>query len=100
MPSHLRLHFIGNLQRNKAKKAVAIYDYIQTVDSIGLAEKINSSARDIQKTQKVFLQINIADKKDKKGFLTSEIISASEKIKQHKNIVIKGIMILPPNNKR
>ena len=99
MPSHLRLHFIGNLQRNKAKKAVAIYDYIQTVDSIGLAEKINSSARDIQKTQKVFLQINIADKKDKKGFLTSEIISASEKIKQHKNIVIKGIMILPPITK-
>ena len=63
--NYLDQHVVG---QNKAKKAVSLYDYIQTVDSIRLAEKINSSAKNIQKQQNVFLQINIADQKEKKGF--------------------------------
>ena len=80
LPQKLKLHFIGHLQTNKAKKAVSIFDYIQTVDSIKLAQKINSSAKKINKKQKIFLQINIANQTEKPGFLTSKIISSAQEI--------------------
>lgn len=96
MPQKLKLHFIGSLQTNKAKKAVSIFDYIQTVDSIKLAEKINSSANKINKKQKIFLQINIANQKEKSGFLTSKIINSAQEIEKYSNILIKGVMIIPP----
>ena len=47
----MRLHLIGHLQKNKVRKAVKIYDYIQTVDSINLAKKINKIAREEKKIQ-------------------------------------------------
>ncbi len=64
-----------------------------------MAEKINSSAKNLQKEQNIFLQINIADQKEKKGFLTTEIINAAKKITQYRNILIKGVMIIPPITK-
>ena len=56
------LHLIGHLQKNKARKAVKIYNYIQTIDSISLAKKINRIAEEENKVQKIFLQINIGNK--------------------------------------
>ena len=95
-PPNIKIHFIGHLQKNKAKKAVQIYDYIQTVDSLSLAEKINRIAEEENKNQKVFLQINIGNKKNKYGFLTGEIEKAAITIQAYQNTTIKGIMIIPP----
>ena len=95
-PLNAKLHFIGHLQKNKAKKAVQLYDYIQTVDSISLAKRINKISKEQDKIQKVFLQINIGNKKNKHGFLTEEIEEAASTINSFYNIKIKGIMIIPP----
>ena len=99
LPPKTKLHLIGNLQKNKVRKAVKIYDYIQTVDSASLAKKIDKISLEYKKVQKILLQINIGNKDDRKGFLTSEIQAAAEKINLYKNICIKGIMIIPPLEK-
>ena len=64
------IHLIGHLQKNKIRKAVKIYDYIQTVDSLALAKKINKIAQEENKVQKIFLQINIGNLENRHGFLT------------------------------
>lgn len=90
------LHLIGHLQKNKVRKAVRLYDYIQTVDSLSLAKKINKIAKEEKKKQKIFLQINIGDLENRYGFLTKEIETAASIIKLYKNISIEGVMIIPP----
>jgi len=97
------LHLIGHLQKNKVRKAVKIYDYIQTVDSLNLAKKINKIAKEENKIQKIFLQINIGNVENRHGFLTKEIEIAANAINLYKNISIEGVMIIPPltdNNKK
>ncbi|MAV65353.1 MAG: YggS family pyridoxal phosphate-dependent enzyme [Candidatus Marinimicrobia bacterium] len=95
-PSKMKVHLIGHLQKNKVRKAVRIFDYIQTVDSLSLAKKINKIAKEENKVQKVFLQVNIGNLKNRYGFLTKEIEIAANIIKLYKNIDIEGIMIIPP----
>ena len=90
------LHLIGHLQKNKVRKAIKIYDYIQTVDSLNLAKKINKIAKEENKVQKIFLQINIGNVENKYGFLTKEIEIAANTINLYKNISIEGVMIIPP----
>ena len=90
------LHLIGHLQKNKVRKAIKIYDYIQTVDSLNLAKKINKTAKEENKVQKIFLQINIGNVENRHGFLTKEIEIAANTINLYKNISIEGVMIIPP----
>jgi len=95
-PKKMKTHLIGHLQKNKVRKAIKLYDYIQTVDTLSLAKRINKIAEEENKTQKIFLQINIGNINNRVGFLTKEIESASRVIKEHKNISIVGVMIIPP----
>jgi len=90
------LHLIGHLQKNKVGKAVKMYDYIQTVDSIELAKKIQEKAKEINKIQKIFVQINIGNIKGRYGFDKKEIYEAAKTISMFKNVSIKGVMIIPP----
>lgn len=90
------MHLIGHLQKNKVGKAVKMYDYIQTVDSIELAKKIQKKAKEINKIQKIFVQINIGNIKGRYGFDKKEIYEAAKTISMFKNVSIKGVMIIPP----
>ena len=90
------LHLIGHLQKNKVVKAVKMYDYIQTVDSIELAKKIQKKAKEINKIQKIFVQINIGNIKGRYGFDKEEIYEAAKTISMFKNVSINGVMIIPP----
>jgi len=92
------LHFIGHLQKNKVRKAIKLYDYIQTVDSLSLAKKIDKMAKEENKIQKVFLQVNIGNLENRYGFLTAEIEAAANIINLYENISVEGIMIIPPLN--
>ena len=92
----MTLHFLGHLQKNKVRKAVKIYDYIQTVDSLSLAKKINKIAEEENKIQKIFLQINIGNLENRNGFLTKEIEMVTSTINLYKNISVEGVMIIPP----
>ena len=90
------LHINGHLQKNKVRKAVNLYDYIQTVDSLSLAKRINIIAQEEIKIQKIILQINIGNIDYRHGFLSKEIETAANIINLYKNISIEGIMIIPP----
>ena len=92
-------HFIGHLQSNKIKKAVELFDVIQSVDSIKLAEKINSEAEKQSKQIKIMLQINIGNEQQKHGFKKEDAEDAYKKIFALKNIIIHGIMCIGPLDK-
>ena len=92
-------HFIGHLQRNKVKKAIKIFDVIQTVDTPKLINKINNTAKELRVTQKIMLQINTGKDEKKYGFETEEIYNYIEEFKKLKNVIIIGIMTIAPKIK-
>ena len=95
----IKLHLIGHLQKNKVRKAVKLFDYIQTVDSLSLAKRVDKIAKEEEKIQKIYLQINIANLENRYGFLTTEIETAAKIINLYKNLIIEGVMIIPPITK-
>ena len=68
---HITLHLIGHLQSNKAKLAVELFDVIHSVDSEKLAAKIAQHACKINKQPELFIQVNIANEQQKKGYQAS-----------------------------
>ena len=93
----VRLHMIGNLQTNKVKFAVRIFDYIHSVDSEKLAKKIVDEQNKINKKIKVFLQVNIGDESQKSGINKNQI---SKHVSYCKEIGLDliGLMCIPPVN--
>ena len=93
-----QFHFIGHLQSNKVKKVVKYFDYIQSVDSLHIAETISKHAIEYGKVQKILLQINISEEPQKYGFGIDEVEAVFEKLLELKGIEIQGIMCMAPLN--
>ena len=92
----IKFHMIGHLQSNKVKKAVNIFDLIQSIDSINIAEKINSAAKEINKIQECLLQLKVSEEKTKFGMNTDSIDEFFIKVKNFENIKISGFMAMAP----
>tara|TARA_B100001113_G_scaffold224339_1_gene184218 strand:+ start:789 stop:1463 length:675 start_codon:yes stop_codon:yes gene_type:complete len=97
-PTQVEWHMIGHLQSNKINKAIETFDVIESIDSLGLLEKLNTSLEQKNKTIKGYLQINIGNDKDKFGFSYNNIMSHHKKFHGFQNIKIQGIMIVTPLN--
>jgi PLP dependent protein len=91
-----KIHMIGHLQTNKVKKAVEIFDMIQSVDSLRLAKEINKRAANIEKVQDILIQINIGKEEQKTGFLAKNCEKSFIEISQYPNIKVKGLMCVHP----
>jgi pyridoxal phosphate enzyme (YggS family) len=91
-----RWHLIGHLQSNKAKDAVELFDMVQTVDSIGLAEKLARTAADAGKTLDVLLQVNIGGEAQKSGIAPGEVESAARQMRAIAALRLRGLMAIPP----
>ena len=91
------IHLIGHLQSNKVRKAMECYDVIQTIDSIKLAKKISSNAKEMGKLQRIYIQVNSGKDPLKHGFSSDEIIEVIVEISQLPNLQIEGIMMIPPH---
>jgi PLP dependent protein len=89
-------HFIGHLQTKKVKKAVRIFDMIETIDSIWLAEEIDRRCEEANRTMEVLLEINIASEPQKAGVLPEDVAMLAEKVKVLKNIRLRGFMTMGP----
>ena len=89
-------HFIGHLQKNKAKYAIRIFDLIHSVDSFALAEELNRTAERSGKVQAVLLQADLSGEETKFGVPEGEIIQIAEQISGLKGILVKGLMTMPP----
>ena len=90
------LHFIGRLQRNKARFVVGRAALIHSVDSAALAEEIDRLAGAAGLRQDVLLQVNIAREETKAGFLPEELPRVMEKILALQSLSVKGLMVIPP----
>ena len=89
-------HMIGHLQRNKAKKAVRIFDMIETVDSMKLAREIDKSCQKIDKIMPILIEINSGMEEQKAGVMPGEAISLIKEMRGLKNIKIMGLMTMGP----
>jgi PLP dependent protein len=89
-------HFIGHLQKNKVKKAVEIFDMIETVDSYQLAREIDKRCSKIAKIMPVLIEINSGREKQKFGVLPETAIDLVKKISKLSNIKILGLMTMGP----
>ena len=96
--NNIKLHMIGRLQSNKVKQAVAIFDYIHSIDSIKLAQKIAEEQIKQNKKLKFFLQVNIGEETQKSGV---NLDNLNELVNECKNIDLDiiGLMCLPPIDK-
>ena len=88
---------LGKLQTNKAKQAVEIFDYIHSVDTIRLANKIADEQAKQKKDLKIFLQVNIGDESQKNGVSLNDVNKLAEETLQI-NLKVIGLMCLPPIN--
>ena len=94
----IELHFLGHLQSNKARKAVELFDVIQTVDSIKLANRINSVCEETLKKQRILLQVNTGADPKKQGVSAENATFVARKISKMKNLKLVGIMTIPAQN--
>ena len=97
--SHLNLHMIGKLQKNKVKNAVSIFDYIHSLDNLKLAEKISNEQLKQNKNIQIFIQVNIGEEDQKGGVLITELENFYKKCVKDFGLNIIGLMCLPPNDK-
>lgn len=93
----IQWHMIGHLQTNKAKYAVKLFDMIQSVDSLRLAEELNKQAKRLNKSLQILIQVNISGKEFKFGVSPQEIHSLISQISEKmENLSIQGLMTMPP----
>lgn len=91
-----RWHLIGHLQSNKVKDAVRLFDVLQTVDSIELAERIARVAETAGKPQEVLLQVNIGREAQKSGAAPEEVADLARRITALPSLHLSGLMAIPP----
>jgi len=91
-----RWHFIGHLQRNKAKKAVEIFDMIETVDSYALAEELDKRSAARGKTTDILIEINSGREPQKYGIFPEEAEDLIRRISGLEGIKIRGVMTMGP----
>ena len=92
----LKLHLIGKLQTNKVKFALPLFDYIHSLDSIKLAEKISLEQEKKKFKPKIFIQINLGKENQKSGIDENDLENFYQKCITDYNLNIIGIMCLPP----
>ncbi|MFC2070726.1 YggS family pyridoxal phosphate-dependent enzyme [Chloroflexota bacterium] len=89
-------HLIGHLQKNKVKKAVEIFDMIETVDSVELAREIDKRCRQISKVMPVLIEINSGREEQKAGILPEDTELLIRDISTLPNIRVMGLMTMGP----
>ena len=89
-------HFIGQLQRRKARAVVGVFDVIHSVDSFELAAEINQRAAAAGLRQKILLEINLGAEQSKAGFLANEVEEALPGLAALDHVAIEGLMAIPP----
>jgi PLP dependent protein len=91
-----RWHFIGHLQTNKVKKAVEVFDLVETVDSAGLAREIDKRSRAIGKTMPVLIEVNSGREPQKSGVRPEDVEKLVRDISVFENVKVEGLMTMGP----
>jgi len=92
----VRWHFIGHLQKNKVKKAVEIFDMVETVDSWELAQEIEKRAAALSKVMPVLIEVNSGREPQKFGVWPENVVALALKIAQLPHLELQGLMTMGP----
>src|SRR6267142_1971 len=95
-PGRLRWHMLGHLQTNKCRDAVELFEMIQSVDSIHLAEEINKRAEQASKTMPILLEVNAGGEASKFGYRPEQLLADLPRINQLGRLEVHGLMTVPP----
>ena len=89
-------HFIGHIQKNKAKKVLQNFAWIHSVDSLSLAQRMNSLAAELNLMPKVFLQVKVLSDPNKYGWEIDNLLQDLELLNQTERLNIQGLMTILP----
>jgi PLP dependent protein len=96
LPSHLRWHFIGHLQKNKIRHALPLFEMIHSVDSLDLAQAIDRIAHEDGLRPRILLEVNVAREGSKFGFKAPALRAELESLLMLSRLSIEGLMCIPP----
>ena len=96
LPSNLRWHFVGHLQKNKIRHALPLFELFHGVDSLALAQEINRIAAEEGGHARVLLEVNVAEEGSKFGFKTESLRAEMESLLKLPRLSIEGLMCIPP----
>ncbi|MFH1473366.1 MAG: YggS family pyridoxal phosphate-dependent enzyme, partial [Candidatus Aenigmatarchaeota archaeon] len=89
-------HFVGHLQGNKAKKAVEMFDVIQSIDNEAIARKVDSYAKQIGKIQDVMIEVNLSEDAARYGVRPEATLSFAHDLSKKQNLKVIGIIAMAP----
>lgn len=95
---HIKLHLIGKLQTNKVKFILPLFDYIHSLDSLKLAEKISKEQDKKDFRPQIFVQVNIGKENQKNGIEIEHLEEFLNSCKKDYDLNIIGLMCIPPND--
>ncbi len=92
----LTWHLIGHLQSRKVKDAAPLFDFVHSIDSVSLAQKLDARAAILGKKIPILLEVNVSGEESKYGFAPSTLFAAVEQIIQLENLDAQGLMTIAP----
>jgi len=96
LPSSLRWHFVGHLQKNKIRHALPLFELFHSVDSLALAQEMNRIAGEEGLHPRVLLEVNVAGEGSKFGFAPDKLHKQMESLLALPRLSIEGLMTIPP----
>jgi pyridoxal phosphate enzyme (YggS family) len=96
LPSSLRWHFVGHLQKNKIRHALPLFELFHSIDSLALAQEMNRIANEEGMHPRVLLEVNVAGEGSKFGFDPTVLRSELEQLLALPRLTIEGLMTIPP----
>ena len=96
----IKLHMIGKLQSNKAKKAVDLFHYIHSLDNQKLSDVLSRAEKDKNKKLNYFIQVNIGNESQKSGISVKDLPSFFNYCSIENKLNVIGLMVLPPQDKK
>ena len=96
LPSAVRWHFIGHLQKNKIRHALPLFEMFHSIDSLALAQDVQRIADEEGVRPRVLLEVNVAGEGSKFGFAPAKLKEEMEALLQLGRLEIEGLMTIPP----
>jgi PLP dependent protein len=94
--NRVRWHMIGHLQTNKAKKAVRVFDMIETVASLKLALELDKACGNMNKIMPILIEINSGEEEQKSGVMPEEATALISEISRLRHVRVTGLMTMGP----
>ncbi|MCX6885655.1 MAG: YggS family pyridoxal phosphate-dependent enzyme [Verrucomicrobiota bacterium] len=95
-PGRIRWHMLGHLQSNKCRDAITLFEMVQSVDSLELAEELNKKADQASRTLPILLEVNIVGEASKFGYKPEKLLADLNAINNLRRLEIHGLMTIPP----